>query len=158
MAYKTGRYKAIEWKEFEEISDEKGLKKQRCIHCNNNISSKIERIREHLNKCKVFAKKKIQISESCFDNDFDNFGDDTSVHKNDPVPMSSPKRALTVSPLKRSASVLSDVSTDSFSSSCTTMLSPKIDRFVHKTTDAEKKLLDLQAARVFYACNIPFSG
>lgn len=34
----------------------------------------------------------------------------------------------------------------------------KIDNFIFKTTSAEKKkILDLQFAKLFYACNIPFS-
>ena len=31
-----------------------------------------------------------------------------------------------------------------------------MDRFLYKTSPAEKELLDLQGARAFYACNIPF--
>lgn len=34
---------------------------------------------------------------------------------------------------------------------------PSIDRFVQRTSEAEKKLLDLQFARMVYSCNIPFS-
>ena len=40
-------------------------------------------------------------------------------------------------------------------SSC--LLAPSIDRFIQKTTESEKKQLDLQFARPFYACNIPFN-
>ena len=66
--------------------------------------------------------------------------------------MSPPKKAL-----KRSASEMSDLSSDSSNSSCTAMVTPSIDRFAYRTTHAEKQLIDLQIARVFYACNIPFS-
>lgn len=33
----------------------------------------------------------------------------------------------------------------------------KLIRFLNKNTESEKKLLDLQFSKMFYACNIPFS-
>lgn len=51
-------------------------------------------------------------------------------------------------PFKRSVSSMSNTS-------CSVV--QRIDKFVHKTTEAEKKLLDLQFARTFYANNIPFN-
>ena len=133
-----GRNKALEWLQFEEIFNEKGIKKQQCIHCSENISSKVERIREHLKKCTEFTKK--QISDFRFEDNVNNFGYDTYQNDHALVPMSPLKRSLGVSPMKRSASVLSDASTDSSYSSLGASLTPKIDRFIHKTTDGFKKL------------------
>ena len=47
-------------------------------------------------------------------------------------------------------------STDSKVPSCSKVLQ-RIDKFVHKTTEAEKKFLHLQFGRTFYANNMPFN-
>ena len=53
-----GRYKAKEWAEFEPCYLENGkLDKQKCRHCNSKVSSKIERVKEHLKKCSEYVKK-----------------------------------------------------------------------------------------------------
>ena len=151
MATKKGRFRGVEWSEFEEVTDYQGLKKQKCIHCSEKISSKVERLREHLKRCKEYGQKNIEVRDFCPDV-FKKFGGGTSLQSHASYPVSPPKKAL-----KRSASEMSNLSSDSSNSSCTAMVTPSIDRFAYRTTHAEKQLLDLQLARVFYACNIPFS-
>ena len=58
-----GRFKDKEWAEFEVLKtndvnnkNEKQVKEQ-CKHCDVKVSCKIERLREHLKKCKVYAIK-----------------------------------------------------------------------------------------------------
>lgn len=151
MATQKGRFRGVEWSEFEEVTDDQGLKKQKCIHCSQKISSKVERLREHLKRCKEYGQKNIEVRDFCPDV-FKKFGGGTSLQSHASDPVSPPKKAL-----KRSASEMSDLSSDSSNSSCTAMVTPSIDRFAYRTTHAEKQLIDLQIARVFYACNIPFS-
>ena len=140
------------------------------MHCGQYVSSKIERLREHLKNCKEFALKHDELnSVMCLDDDIhiiqgDNQGlaqsqvqVGTSKDISTKIPNSPRKRAWSVSPLKRSTSALSDISTDSSQSCFKATLSPKIDKFIIKTTSGEKALIDLQIARAFYSCNIPFS-
>lgn len=83
--------------------------KQKCIHCGLKVSSKIERLREHLKKCKKFLQQ--------IENSSDEETSSTPVEKRD----------------------------------------DSADNFILKTTASEKKKIDLQFAKFFYACNIPFS-
>ena len=141
-----GRYKGNEWKEFEETTDDKGNKKHKCVHCDKKISSKIERLREHLNRCTEYTKNVHSKEE-----DPDDLPTEINLAETSTEGPTSP-------PFKRSASSMSNTSTkstDSEVSSCSVV--QRIDKFVHKTTEAEKKLLDLQFARTFYANNIPFN-
>lgn len=143
-----GRFKAVEWKEFEESADEKGNKKQKCRHCEENVSSKVERLRQHLKRCNQYAKKTLSHEKSLEEEE-----EEEDLHKEDNLPGTSTSTPSSPDPpgppLKRSAS--------DYAGSCARSLVPKIDKFVQKTTEAEKKLLDRQFARMFYACNIPFS-
>lgn len=52
-----GRYKANECKEFEEVTIQGGVKRQRCQHCADTVSSKVERLRGHLKKCTEYHAK-----------------------------------------------------------------------------------------------------
>jgi len=216
-----GRYKATEWSEFE--SYKSGLQvKQRCKHCKKNISSKIERLREHLKKCVHFAKKAMgdSSSDECLDLEIDDANarslsveeerdfrermththssrstseTETNINEHQPASASTSKRSscagtagpvrpagalmdsfVSSTPVKRSSSVNSLSSSASSSSlvsksntsdfptphkkvkKISTIL-PSMDRFLQKTSEAEKRLLDMQFARTFFACNIPFN-
>lgn len=147
-----GRYKATEWMEFEEITDDEGKKKQKCVHCEQKISSKIERLREHLKRCNAYAKSVYTKDEGSDPDDQPSETEIINLAQTSTVDPISP-------PMKRSASSLSNTSTKSSESetpSCS-KITQRIDKFVSKTTKAEKKLLDLQFARTFYANNIPFN-
>ena len=137
-----GRYKATEWRK----------NNQKCVHCEQKISSKIERLREHLKRCNAYAKSVYRKDE---DSDPDEQPSETEMINLAKTSTADP----TSPPLKRSASSMSNTSTKSSESeapSCS-MVTQRIDKFVSKTTEEEKKLLDLQFARTFYANNIPFN-
>lgn len=202
----AGRYRAKEWSQFEECIEGNGQSfskpKQKCKHCDATISSKIERLREHLRKCeKYLSFSTLKSREFVDSSDEDEFmeikvGNQSHVLKdgesetlseissfNQPVASTSctPATTVTVTPVtphcktlysfltstphKRSSSALSIMTNISDTESensvkikkAKTSILPSIDRFVQKTTAAEKDLLDLQFARTFYACNIPFN-
>lgn len=117
-----GRYRVEEWKEFEEVALESGVKRQKCQHCESTVSSKVERLREHLKKCKEYSKCQ------------------TSSKHHEPIELlDSPVPSLSSpSPPSRTVNLT-------------------MDRFVHKTSELEKKSFDMQFARAFYASNISFS-
>ena len=187
-----GRYKALEWAEFEPCYLENGkLDKQRCRHCNAKVSSKIERIKEHLKKCLEYVKQNSVGNDSGNDDvineatlpralEIQSSVSDTQpstsmTTSNDDACDFHPFFASTPSPCsKRSQSSISNVSNTSVAEKSTDMTDcegsatrlkkqksehshrPSMDRFLYKTSPAEKELLDLQGARAFYACNIPF--
>lgn len=134
-----GRYKAPEWAEFEEIKDEND-KKQKCRHCASKVSSKVERLRDHLKKCKEFLLRQQQ------DNEDDSLVSDLILDDD----------------VMSTSSMTSDF-TSNCSSSVSSGLTPakrplvvqSLDKYIIKTTEAEKKHLDIQFAKLFYACNIP---
>lgn len=149
-----GRYRGLEWSEFEEISqtnDKQTIKKQKCRHCGEKISPKIERLREHLKKCTTYQTKLTKNKER------EESSDDISLLSfcEETEPGTSASTVYTP-PLKRSASQ-SSISKHSMDSGSSVTVTQNINKFIYKTTEAEKKLFDLQFARIFYACNIPFS-
>ena len=78
MATQKGRFRGVEWSEFEEVTDDQGLKKQKFIHCSQKISSKVERLCEHLKRCKEYDQKNIEVCDFCPDV-FKKFGGGTSL-------------------------------------------------------------------------------
>lgn len=172
----VGRYKSKEWSEFESVKEENGSnkEKQKCKHCNEKISSKVERLRQHLQKCKYYLKYK-EIEDSLDEISEINDGVDANDTESDisaidavastsQITTDSLISFSTSTPYKRSSSVLSNISDRNSDNSVsskslrTSSFQPSIDRFVHKTTSSEKQLLDLQCARFFFACNIPFNA
>ena len=140
-----------EWSKIEECSEEKTVK-QKCIHCGLKMSSKIERLREHLKKCNKFQQQ------------LENSSDEEMPALN--INRSCSSQVCRDEVTKETSSFLQEktddsalISSDEFSGAtrwkkfCT----PKINNFILKTTAAEKKKIDLQFAKFFYACNIPFS-
>ena len=81
--------------EFEETTDDKRKKKQKCVHCDKKISSKIERLREHLKRCTVYAKNGLSKEEELDPDDLPT--EIINLEKTSTVDPTS-------SPLKRSAS------------------------------------------------------
>ena len=145
-----GRDRAREWSEFVECRNEKTVK-QECIHCKSKISSKVERLREHLKKCNKF----LQQSE--------NPSDEEMLALNINTSCSSQVCGDEVT--KETSSILQEKTDDSASISSEEFngatqpkkfCGSKIDSFILKTTAAEKKKIDLQFTNFFYACNIPF--
>lgn len=133
-----GRFKAVEWKEFEESADEKGNKKQKCRHCEENVRLKVERLRQHLKRCTQFAKKTLSHEKSLEEEEEEDLHKDNLPGTSTSTPSSADPPGP---PLKRSAS--------GYAGSCARSLVQNIDKFIQKTTEVEKKLLDLQFARMF---------
>ena len=133
----SGRKVSSEWAEVLKVD---GDSKCKCKHCNNEISSKIERIRAHLKKCQARNRKsedeplQIDLREEC----------STIVS-----PSSSASSSVDTScaPTPVSASSISKPFN----------LQPSISDFAIKTTERQKRLLDKAIAQFFFAANIPFN-
>jgi hypothetical protein len=132
MPFGSGRKKGSEWTEVSEIEGDR-LSVQ-CDHCLQKISAKIERVRNHLEKCKDRQKNK----------------------EPEPRPSSSMSN---ISSLSMESDVsLSEGSSASSSTPAKKFKAGSLKDFVVKTSHGQKDALDKQVARFFFSSNIPFKS
>jgi len=171
MPLGSGRQKCSEWNEVNKVVNDKS--KVSCKYCNVLISSKIERVRLHLQKC----KKKTN-SDDDFEISNINQRDEHYLETQDVAGCSRnfPSATLLLdstssNEIVRTSSVLSMCSTSSVSetsvqlqprSSTPNPIAEKVrkqklmDSFAISISTEQKDMLDLQVARFFFSANIPF--
>lgn len=140
-----GRKKDSAWLDVNDIENEKG--KVMCKFCEIVISKKIERVREHLNKCKI----KIQ--------------DDQAKLTHEKELEAAAENLLSPKPASRPSSSMSDISSSVCASGSSTPnptlkryrnSSGSMNAFITRTSVEKKKQIDEQLARFIFSQNIPF--
>lgn len=168
-----GRYKDPIWSEFVEVKDAGGKVSYECKNCKKKVSGKVLRLRNHKHKCK-------NLSSANTDSDSSNGSPPmkrSSAAENSrmsvsPLPSSSSSDASQLSRGRKesieyihchsnqSVTSIDSVPVAAFvpqsvgTTKATKQLS--IGQYTIKTSAAKKEELDLQVARFFYSCNIPF--
>lgn len=128
----SGRKVCSEWLEVTKLPDESN--KVQCNHCGTKISSKIERIRSHLNKC-----NKVPLSRSFVSTELDE--DAPSNHSRNAdreVEVTFEGNSRNEKPCAKRQRTMKD--------------------FTVITTDNQKSNLDLKVANFFYGNNIAFNA
>nr|XP_047131425.1 uncharacterized protein LOC124810501 [Hydra vulgaris] len=157
MAPGSGRKLACEWNDVTKLSKTvsgKVILQCQCNYCNEIINSqKVERIRIHLNKCK---KKKPSADVVERNKNF--------ILKDGQVSsQASINLCNFVSPVASEsfeASSTSGVFESSYSGSTPTPYKKQklIENYISRTSSDQKDVFDLQVAKFFFACNIPFNA
>ena len=143
-----GKNKATEWNEVTYLSDQPN--RVICNYYKESITKKIERVKNHLDKCR--RRKNGTANDS------------TEVFSNISVLESSTSAASNKSNQSEDEEqgCFSFISHPSYSSifhstPMKVQLRTSISKFVVTTTSTQKNELDLQVARFFFSANIPFN-
>jgi hypothetical protein len=133
MPFGSGRKKGWEWTEVSEIDGDDA--RVRCDHCSEKVSGKIERVRNHLEKCK--ERKKYKKSELS----------------------SRPSSSMSnISLLSTDSDVSISEGLGSSSTPAKKFKAGNLSNFIVRMTTDQKDALDKQVARFFFSNNIPFKS
>lgn len=140
----AGRKKDFIWNHFHEIETKsgKGLR-AKCKHCGKEIQGIVSRLKCHISNCELSKSENYQNSST---KNFDPQVDDRFV--DDPQPSASTSFSIDNSGQKHNLKM------SEYPSTSTKKL--KMDSFIMRTTEDQKKELDTQVARMIYATNMPF--
>ena len=149
MPYGSGRKKASEWNDVDDVENDKNSVV--CKHCNLVISKKIERVRAHLIKC----SKKTVVVDDCMQ-----IGESGASTSAAIVVEDDQETALQSNTSSVECSKFSDSSSSQPTTSGASPSMPKrqrsISSFVVRTSAETKDKIDMQLARFFFSANIAF--
>ena len=142
MPLDSGRKKDPAWEEVKDIENQKY--KCACNHCDLVISKKIERVREHLKKCRVMNAANLESKDL----------EDVANSLLSPQSSSRPSSSMSVS-ISDSDNFLIDAPRISTSAQKKSR-SGSLNAFVTRTTADQKEDIDTQLAKFIFSENIPF--
>ena len=125
---KGGRSQDTVWEHFLRV-DVGGKTYARCKICGNQQANKASRLRAHYTKCASSVET-----------------DKVTRDARDDIAPGKRSRSPSPPPAKRQAV-----------SAAVSVTQHDVSGFLIKTTDNQKSLFDLEIAKLFYACNLPFS-